>query len=272
MTDAELANSAALKTPTTTLRKIFFILTKLAIIAVPLWYFMTAYGVKAGWWDYGTSRGMSSGQADIVRYVCMAFGAVTILLSLLIQPRKIIGLVLGVAALAVALIAGMQAEKIRGSGGAFPPIHDVSTDAVNPPMFTQAVLSLREATEGRVNQIGDYAAKTTRDGGLVAELAAKGFPNARPARLPMGKDAAFDKALATAKSMGWEIVKADKTAGLIEATAITKWYGFKDDVAIRVQAEGGSSKVDVRSISRIGGRDSGKNGLRVEAYLAKLTG
>ena len=48
-------------------------------------------------------------------------------------------------------------------------------------------------------------------------------------------DAAFDKALATIKAAGLEILAADKAAGRIEAVATTFWFGFKDDVVIRLR-------------------------------------
>jgi len=71
--------------------------------------------------------------------------------------------------------------------------------------------------------------------------------------------------------MGWTIKAENVQAGTIEATAETFWYGFKDDVAIRIQpAEGGGSIVDVRSVSRVGGSDLGANAERVKAYLTRL--
>ena len=70
--------------------------------------------------------------------------------------------------------------------------------------------------------------------------------------------------------MGCEIVAADPGAGRIEATDTTFWFGFKDDVVIRVTAEGGGSKVDVRSVSRVGGSDVGANAKRIRGYLRRL--
>ncbi len=71
--------------------------------------------------------------------------------------------------------------------------------------------------------------------------------------------------------MGWEIVAADSTAGRIEATATTAWFGFKDDVVIRVRPANGGSRVDVRSLSRVGVGDVGTNAKRIRAYLGVLT-
>jgi uncharacterized protein (DUF1499 family) len=81
---------------------------------------------------------------------------------------------------------------------------------------------------------------------------------------------AFDRALATARAMGWEIIASDPTAGRIEATDTTLWFGFKDDVVVRVEAAPGGSRVDVRSLSRVGLSDVGTNAARIEKYLTAL--
>lgn len=71
--------------------------------------------------------------------------------------------------------------------------------------------------------------------------------------------------------MGWDLVAADATAGRIEATDTTFWFGFKDDVVIRVRPADGGSRVDVRSLSRVGVGDVGTNAKRIRAYLDVLT-
>ncbi len=81
---------------------------------------------------------------------------------------------------------------------------------------------------------------------------------------------AFDLALATAHTMGWEIVASDPVHDRIEATATTFWFGFKDDVSVRITSSGSGSRVDVRSLSRIGQSDVGANAKRIRAYLAKI--
>ncbi|MEX2241047.1 MAG: DUF1499 domain-containing protein [Burkholderiales bacterium] len=70
--------------------------------------------------------------------------------------------------------------------------------------------------------------------------------------------------------MGWEIVATDAAAGRIEATDTTFWFGFKDDVVIRVEGDGAGSRVDVRSVSRVGVGDVGANAKRIRAYLRAL--
>jgi uncharacterized protein (DUF1499 family) len=85
------------------------------------------------------------------------------------------------------------------------------------------------------------------------------------------KDVVFGEALATAKSMGWKIKEENLEEGRIDATDTTFWYGFDDDVTIRLRdGKGGGTIVDVRSLSRIGGSDLGKNADRVGKFLERL--
>jgi len=81
---------------------------------------------------------------------------------------------------------------------------------------------------------------------------------------------AFSRALEAAERMGWTLVANNPAEGRIEATDTTFWYGFKDDIVIRVTPAGAGSRVDVRSVSRVGRSDIGTNARRVRRYLAKL--
>jgi uncharacterized protein (DUF1499 family) len=74
-----------------------------------------------------------------------------------------------------------------------------------------------------------------------------------------------------ARELGWEIVAVDPEAGRVEATATTLWFGFKDDVVVRVRPGQTGATVDVRSISRVGGGDLGANAARVRAFLERLS-
>ncbi|MCZ0942003.1 MAG: DUF1499 domain-containing protein, partial [Gammaproteobacteria bacterium] len=59
--------------------------------------------------------------------------------------------------------------------------------------------------------------------------------------------------------------------GLIEATATTFWFGFKDDVAVRVRPHPQGALVDVRSVSRVGRSDGGVNAKRIGEILRRLS-
>ena len=78
------------------------------------------------------------------------------------------------------------------------------------------------------------------------------------------------RAAETAAGYGWEITARDESAGTIEAIATTRWFGFKDDVVIRVGASGTGSRVDMRSKSRLGRSDAGANAQRIQEFLQAL--
>ena len=72
--------------------------------------------------------------------------------------------------------------------------------------------------------------------------------------------------------MGWEVVDADVGTGVIEATDTTLWFGFKDDVVIRITPTTAGSRIDMRSLSRVGRSDVGANAARIRKFFAKLAG
>jgi uncharacterized protein (DUF1499 family) len=170
----------------------------------------------------------------------------------------------GILLATVSLLVGLALVGIPGRfrvGPPKPPIHDITTDTREPPEYV-AVLPLR------VN-----APNTTVYGGeKIASQQRAAYPDLEPLILTVPTSQAFDRALATVREMGWELVAADATAGRIEATDTTFWFGFKDDVVIRVRPADGGSRVDVRSLSRVGGGDAGTNAKRIRAYLDALRG
>ncbi|WP_222708393.1 DUF1499 domain-containing protein [Alkalisalibacterium limincola] len=89
----------------------------------------------------------------------------------------------------------------------------------------------------------------------IARQQREAYPDVQPMRLDAPPPHAFERALAAARSMGWDIADANAADGRIEATDTTFWYGFKDDVVVRVRADGAGSRIDVRSMSRLGGSD-----------------
>jgi uncharacterized protein (DUF1499 family) len=86
----------------------------------------------------------------------------------------------------------------------------------------------------------------------------------------MAPGAAFNRALDAAQRMGWTILAADDAVGRIEASDRSRWFGFTDDIVIRISASGTGSRVDLRSSSRLGRSDLGVNAARIGNYLAAL--
>ena len=108
------------------------------------------------------------------------------------------------------------------------------------------------------------------EGESISKQQRAAYPDVQPARLAVPPDAAFERALSAARELGWQIVAAVPSEGRIEATDTTRWFGFKDDIVVRVTSSGTGSRVDVRSVSRLGKGDLGKNAARIRAYLRGL--
>ena len=60
--------------------------------------------------------------------------------------------------------------------------------------------------------------------------------------------------------------------GRIEAVARTLWFGFEDDVVIRVRATAAGSRIDMRSRSRVGVSDLGANAERIRRFARRVSG
>src|SRR5271157_3811225 len=76
--------------------------------------------------------------------------------------------------------------------------------------------------------------------------------------------------LAAARRLGWQIIDADKNAGRIEAVATSFWFGFKDDIVIRLRHQNSGCRVDIRSESHVGVSDLGKNAERIRRFLRAM--
>ena len=105
----------------------------------------------------------------------------------------------------------------------------------------------------------------------LGQVGHEAYPAVRPLALSADPARVAAAAEAEAKAQGWTLATSDPAGGVIEATAETFWFGFKDDVAIRIRpGASGGSVVDVRSTSRVGLSDIGANAARIEAFLAGL--
>ena len=144
---------------------------------------------------------------------------------------------------------------IVSTGGQYPPIHDITTDTENPPMF-DAALALRGDESNPVNIKPD-----------VIETQQRFYPEVKTIATDMSPIEAMERAVSVAESLGWEVYNTDNTNGHIEATYTSFWFGFVDDIVIRVGIDAqGQTIVDLRSVSRVGRSDLGANAARIQAF------
>ena len=177
------------------------------------------------------------------------------------------------AALIVVLIAAGAAAympySMKNAAAGVPPIHDITTDTDDPPAFVE-VLPLRDQTHARNTASYDREHSGTRTIN-VPEAQAKAYPDIKTLVFEGQSPAdAYKRAMAAVKQSGWTIVADRPEEGRIEAWDRTFWFGFIDDVVIRVAATDTGSKIDIRSLSRVGGSDIGKNAQRIRGYVKTL--
>ncbi len=162
-------------------------------------------------------------------------------------------------AISVVILGLMGNQFITAS--AVPSIHNISTDVDNPPEF-QHLVAVRE--EEGANPLGYDAA-------VLAEPQQQAYPYVKSLITTDGPSVVYPRVTQVLEELGMEVAFADPARGHIEATDTTFWFGFKDDVVIRIVGEGSGAIVDVRSVSRVGQSDLGKNAQRIGQILNALT-
>ena len=216
---------------------------------------LAGLGYRWGWWHFrvGIQIMRWSATTDLAAVV---LALVALILAWMQGPRR--ALTVSVIGLALALIVAGPPLYHWRTVEQVPRIHDISTDTDNPPRYVD-VLPLRKGVENTT----DYSAE-------VAAQQKKAYPDIAPAKLDVPPAQALQRAEKAARAMGWEIVAVSPADLRIEATDTTLLFGFKDDIVIRVAAEGGGSRLDMRSLSRVGRSDFGVNANRIRKFMKQL--
>jgi uncharacterized protein (DUF1499 family) len=211
-------------------------------------------GARLGLWQPITGFGFYRTYLNPLGAVIAGIGLLALIIHL-IRKEKAGAFAGGIAALiGAACLAPLVAGMINPTPRA-PPIHDISTDTANPPAFEV----LDETRTGASNTLAYGGAE-------VATAQAAAYPDIAPLATDMPVDAAFQRALAVAKDMGWEIVATDAARHRFEATARTSVFFFADDVVVVVTPQEGGSRVDMRGVSRVGRSDQGVNAARIRTF------
>ena len=229
-----------------------FVLAILCAIAAAL----AGYGRQWEMWDHRMGFTIFRSTA----YTAAGVGFVALIASiwtLVTAQRR--AAIAALAAVAITAAIVVPAWDLQQTAEMVPRIHDITTDTDDPPVW----VALREVREKAPNGAKYGGAK-------IAEQQKASFPDIQPMKSADPPAQLFERALAAAKGMGWEIIAAEPGEGRIEATATTKWFKFKDDVVIRIRAQDGGSRLDIRSMSRLGRSDLGTNARRIREYLKKL--
>ena len=214
------------------------------------------FGSRLEWWHFRTGF-------TILRFAayCGAGAAVISLIGgIALRKEHHRSLVLAATAgILVGLVTAGVPWSYMNKAQQVPRIHDITTDTLNPPVFLSIMPHRQDAPNS-----AEY------EGPTLAAQQQTAYPDIRPAVFPLSPASAFEAALNTARDMGWKIVDANPAMGRIEATDTTFWFGFKDDIVIRVSEIVDGSRIDIRSLSRVGVSDVGTNAERIRTYLNNL--
>ncbi len=162
-------------------------------------------------------------------------------------------LVIGLVVLAVPAMIVVDLVRL-------PRIADVSTDLVDPPLFTAAPDSIvMRPLPNEAEQAAQRAA----------------YPEIVPRHYPQSPARVYQAVAQLVAARGWAATDqrppdSDNEVGWIEARAATPLLALPADVVIRIIADDNGTLVDMRSASRIGAHDLGDDARRISGFLADL--
>lgn len=215
-----------------------------------------ALGTRFGLWDIG--RGFQLLYTGVFVAAAVLVLGIAVLVFALRAGRKSAVLPIGIGLLASVVALATMGQQYRLTT-TLPPINDITTDLDDPPAFG--------ALELRGGRVLDYEP----DKGVAQR---RSYSHIGTQQSDLAPDDASQKALAVARELGWDVLADTDADGelTVEATATTFWFGFVDDVVVRIRPEGNGSLVDVRSASRVGSSDLGANARRIDAFMARFRG
>jgi len=194
----------------------------------------------------------------------LAFSAIALLLAfaafVVIWRDGAIGIGYSLTAIAIAIVLLAYPSYLAVASYRLPWIYDITTDPIDPPRF-EALARIRPRDANPVIYAGLSAAEQQRNA----------YPEIETLEQEATAQASYDAALAVVTNRRWNIVARRPPErgreGRIEAVARTPIMGLREDVVIRVRADGQGSRIDARSSSRYGSFDFGTNATRVRNLM-----
>lgn len=143
----------------------------------------------------------------------------------------------------------------------YPTIADATSSFTAPPQFV-ALVPIREKSAD--NPLAYRSAE-------AAALQVTYFPELQGITASQTKAELVHAVKEVLLTMGMEIIDVSAADGRVEATDTTFWFGFKDDVVVRVSEQAdGLMLIDARSASRVGKQDGGVNAKRLQRFFKNL--
>lgn len=268
----------------------------ISIFAV-LWFAAAALGSKYGLWSWQFGLGkMTIGWGPMIAFGAAGLAVIALIVGFIKSPRTQ-PVILALAALLIALMLVFRLVGFGAQASSLPPIHDVQTDWDDPIGFSEALIAQRKSDDA-LNPVEEAPvipeSANERWPGMGGRLVSEVQEEAEQPKMVEGEEVEpayprpieplyFDQApgeiaayvIRLAEARGWEIFTRPETSEdvdqtVLEATETSGWFGFKDDVAVRIRAVDGATRVDMRSISRVGLSDLGANARRVSGFMDEL--
>ena len=222
-----------------------------AAVLAPL---LGGLGTRLGLWNYGiglllTPLGLLLGLV----------GLVLGLIALLRQRKAGARLTLSASGSGLSLLISLYLGVAVLSAFTVPPIHNVSTDIADPPQFTVA-----ESLRGEGDNPLFY------DSAVLGPIQREGYPEIQPVVMDLTRDQAYELVTGVLTDMGLELVREDPEQAEIEAVATSFWFGFKDDLVVRLREVDEGTRMDIRSVSRVGVVDLGANAERILEVISRV--
>ncbi len=234
------------------LANIVFIISVFAGLAI----LVMLFGASLGLWEPIDGFRYYRGWYQNIGYVVC--GLSVLCLIYLVMKKHLSGKKKAFISLVIGLvILWPMLSSMVGESMSYPPIHDITTDTNNPPQF----ITLTDDRPGARNTL-QYG------GPEIAAQQLEAFPDIRPIMSNLSPDEAYQKALEVGEAMGWEIIGANPTARRFEGAARTPVFRFIDDTVVVVSEAAGGSRIDIRSVSRVGRGDIGVNAKRIREFIA----
>ncbi|MXO90684.1 DUF1499 domain-containing protein [Pontixanthobacter aquaemixtae] len=250
-------------------RKLPRIALLLAILLI-VWFAIAMFGAKFGVIDklfaFGT---MTAAIGSMAAMVIAGIALIALLVALLVKPRQ--GILAALVALLIPAAVLLGFNQLRATAGSVPFIYDITTNTADAPQFSDAMVKAR-ANDGANDlldfnrPLGEYEKWADQEGltGITAaQLIADGYPDLKTLNTSDSVEDAMSAVQSAMEMRGFDNVKTYKDEGIVEGTDEVFWYGFLDDVVVRVRETEEGTAIDFRSTSRLGTSDLGVNAKRI---------
>jgi hypothetical protein len=235
------------------------------------------FGTRLGLWNYALGLKILV-PGVVVGLIGLGCGVAWI--SRALAGNDSAGWRLGAAGLiGSALLVGIPANGVW-LRYTLPPIHDISTDIGDAPKF-DTLLAWRKGAPNPPSYDGPLIVSYGGERMTTALAQKYAYIDIKPSEQLNWHYTAKEKyaktfwrALNTVNGLGWKVASFDFKSGRIEATDTSFWFGVVSDIVIRVRPTQNASgvRIDIRSKSRIGTSDMGRNAEIIRDFLPRMKG